>query len=191
MIGKGRFVKGHHYSPSTEFKKGQSWREQKPYWNRDWLYQEYVIKQRSAGDIAQEFSVTTEAILFWLHKLSIPRRKMEQIRKLKHWGASGKANGMYDRRGKDNPNWKGGLSPERQTFYSSLEWSNAIKSVWKRDASKCRRCGGRENLHIHHIISFPVKEYRTKLDNLVLLCKKCHNYIHSRKNTEGEFIEHL
>ena len=37
---KGRFVKGVRSSPNTEFKKGQHWREPKPYWEKEWLYNE-------------------------------------------------------------------------------------------------------------------------------------------------------
>ena len=42
----GRFLTGNHYSPDTEFKKGQHWRNYKPYWNKEWLYNEYIIKEK-------------------------------------------------------------------------------------------------------------------------------------------------
>jgi hypothetical protein len=65
---KGQFVKGFRSSPKTEFKKGEHWRDYKPFWNKDWLYAEYIIKEKSALEIANDFNITDTAILFWLHK---------------------------------------------------------------------------------------------------------------------------
>ncbi len=102
---KGRFVKGEH------------WRPKRPYWNREWLYNEYVIRGRSSSEIAADWSVTDNAICFWLEKLNIPTRSISEGRKLKHWGQSGKSNPMYNRHGEENPNWKGGATADRQAFY--------------------------------------------------------------------------
>lgn len=98
-------------------------------------------------------------------------------------------------KGKKHPCWKGGLTPERQKVYSSLEWVEAVKKVWKRDNAICQNCGkhhntekNRGNFHIHHIISFQHRPTRTEVSNLILLCKKCHRWVHSKKNTENKFI---
>lgn len=97
---------------------------------------------------------------------------------------------------KKHPNYKGGLSPERQSFYSSIEWVNVVKEVWKRDNAYCQKCGkhhnsekNRGNFHIHHIVSFQVRELRCELSNLILLCKECHWWVHSKKNTKKQFIK--
>lgn len=94
-----------------------------------------------------------------------------------------------------HPNWKGGLSADRQSIYASQEWCDAVKAVWKRDKAVCQRCGknhndelNRGNFHIHHIVSFMVRELRTDVNNLVLLCKDCHKFVHSKKNINKEFI---
>ena len=117
---------------------------------------------------------------------------MSEIRANKYWGLMGEQNGMYGRFGKDNPHWMGGISPERQAFYASHEWSDAVKQIWKRDDAKCVRGGIRKTsdieMHIHHIASFSIKEMRCDLDNLILVCKKCHNWIHSKKNVEEAFL---
>ena len=123
MKNDGRFKKGEHRSPQTEFKKGEHWRPRKPYWNREWLNAEYTEKKRSAANIANEFGITEAAIFFWLRKHNIPRRDMGSIRSEKYWSLSGKKNGMYGKTGKENPNWLGGVTPDRQAFYSSIEWS--------------------------------------------------------------------
>jgi len=165
----------------------------KPYLDRDWLYQEYVVKQRSAAEIAADFDCKENNILYFLDKHGISKRSISEAREVKHWGLSGEQNGMYGVRGEDNPNWKGGGTPERQALYSSQEWSEAVQVVWKRDRATCQRCKTRArdhegSFHIHHIVSFLDKTLRTEPSNLVLLCDKCHWFIHSRENTEGEFL---
>lgn len=177
-------------SKDGRFLKGSHWRERKPYWDKEWLYNEYCNRNKSANDIAKEQGITENGILFWLKKHNIKTRIMTEVRKIKKWGLSGKLNGMYNRRGKDNPRWRGGITPDRQSFYCSEEWVDVCKSVWKRDHAECQRCGVTGE-HIHHIVSFEVIELRAKLDNLVLLCKRCHNWVHSKKNIGGEFIERL
>lgn len=99
-------------------------------------------------------------------------------------------------KGKGHPTWKGGLTPERQSFYSSEIWSEVVKKVWERDNAYCQNCGKHHNtelnrgsFHIHHIISFQVKEHRSELENLTLLCKECHRWVHSKKNLTKKFIK--
>jgi hypothetical protein len=97
--------------------------------------------------------------------------------------------------GKNHPSWKGGCTPERQSFYASDEWKLACQLVWKRADAKCERCGAnhrekhrRGTFHIHHVASFQVERLRSKPNNLVLLCKRCHRWVHSRHNKKGELI---
>lgn len=91
--------------------------------------------------------------------------------------------------------WKGGITPERQAFYATPEWAVAVKAVWKRDDAKCQRCGKDSRIrdgvlfHIHHIASFQVKELRHEVSNLVLLCAPCHRWVHSKGNTNKEFLQ--
>lgn len=186
---KGRFVKGMRYSPTTEFKKGEHWRPRRLYWDKEWLRCEYEDKLRSASEIAEQFGITETAVLHWLRKHKIPRRDMVEIRAKKHWGLSGEKNGMYGKDGDTNPNWKGGITPERQEFYASDGWKRACSEVYKRDGAKCQRCGSKENLHVHHIVPFGNKGLRADINNLILLCKDCHNFVHSKRNVDKEYIE--
>lgn len=102
---------------------------------------------------------------------------------------------MKGRTGSAHPGWKGGLTPERQAFYASEEWAESVKAVWARDNAACKRCGKHHNtakargtFHIHHIVSFQVTALRAAVDNLVLLCRECHLFVHSKKNTTKEFL---
>ena len=178
-----------------QFLHGTHWRESQPFREKEWLDREYIELGRSTGDIAAQFGVTDAAIIHWLKKHGIPRRSVSEARKLKRWGAVGADNPMWNRRGELNPNWKGGVTPERQAFYQSQEWKDACIFVWKRDGAKCKRCGLHRDeqpdmpFHIHHIVSFAVPDLRAANDNLVLLCKMCHQFVHSRKNENGDFLQ--
>ena len=92
--------------------------------------------------------------------------------------------------------WKGGITPERQSFYNSPEWKATIRAIWIRDQCTCQRCGRKpprhgpkhNRGHVHHIVSFQVRELRLDLDNLVLLCADCHRWVHSRANILKELV---
>jgi hypothetical protein len=164
-----------------------------PFHKKSWLEREYVGNLRSAKDIADEFEVTENNVLFFLRKLGISTRSMEEIRAKKYWGSFGSDNPMYGRRGQHNPHWKGGVTPQRQAFYLSREWRVVSQKVWKRDRAMCQRCGLKKargvQMHIHHKVSFACVPLRARLSNLVLLCEPCHDWVHSRKNQSREWIE--
>jgi len=174
------------------FEKGYTWRKTKPYWDRGWLYVEYIVKGKSAKEIADEQGCHSNNIYFWLLKHNIKTRNVSQARKLKYWGLQGEDNPMWNKRGELNPNWKGGITPERQEFYQSRKWKEVCSLVWKRDKATCRRCFIKSNegipFHIHHKSSFSNRELRADKNNLVLLCKVCHNFIHSKLNENREFL---
>lgn len=180
----GRFIKGVSYNVKNQFKKGEHWRTPQIFREEDWLRKEYV----------ELSDVTATAIIFWLKKFNISRRSTSETRKIKHWGQSGSDNPMWNMKGVLNPMWAGGVTPQRQLFYQSKEWKNVCVGVWERDDCTCQRCklSKRDNenivLHIHHIVSFKVVQLRTDINNLILLCKKCHNFVHSKKNVNNDFI---
>src|SRR5690606_15295055 len=96
--------------------------------------------------------------------------------------------------GERNPNWKGGITSERSSFDSSKEFKKARKMVWKRDNATCQKCGDRFNhsqrtFEVHHIIPFEYKKGRYDIENLVLVCNPCHNWIHSKRNKKNELIK--
>jgi hypothetical protein len=194
---KGRFVKGVSASPDTQFKPGQHWRKPQLFRDRDWLIENYIEQQRSTGEIAKDFGVTDAAVIFWLRKHNIKRRTVAEARAIKRWGMIGSDNPMWNKRGELNPRWMGGVTPERQAFYTSEEWRNSCSMVWERDKATCQRCGLRKTdlpdmpFHIHHIVAFANGTLRSDPDNLVLLCEACHHYVHSRKNKNNEYISEI
>ena len=137
--------------------------------------------------------VTDSAIDYWMRKHGIKARTISEARAVKYWGSSGPKNGMYGRTGEDNANWRGGITPERQSLYGTREWKIVVSCVWKRDKASCRCCGRTAKslackMHIHHLESFMVVDKRADVSNLVLVCKECHNYIHSNANVDRLFL---
>ena len=183
---KGRFIKGIIYNPKGTFKKGFTWRKPKSYWNKDWLYNEYINKEKPAHLIAKEQNSTENNILYFLKKLNISTRTMKEIRAKKYWGAVGKDNPMYGQTGKLNPNWNGGHSPERQSKYAKYFWKELAKFILKRDNYKCQKCGiehkNQNKLIVHHKkpwAKYP--ELRFEPSNLMVLCEECHKILHREK----------
>lgn len=121
-----------------------------------------------------------------LRQLRLRDGHVPYLKNGRHWL---KQNGVH------SPAWKGGVTPERQSLYYSEEWKDAVKEVWKRDNATCQLCGKSQNdnrnckFHIHHLYSFAdYKHIRSNPDNLVLLCRECHLFVHSKKNVEKIFV---
>jgi len=177
-----------------QFMKGEHWRAPQPFREKIWLEEHYITQGMSTGEIAGLFGVTDGAIIYWLRKHNIQRRNVSQARKIKRWGQSGTDNPMWNKRGELNPRWLGGVTPDRQAFYTSVEWRRACSAVWKREAATCKRCGLHHDnspdmpFHIHHIVSFADKKLRADEDNLVLLCESCHHFVHSKRNINRELL---
>lgn len=184
---------GSNQGNDGRFKKGAHWRTPQKHWSRDWLVMEYVAKARSAAEIAAECGCRETNILYWLAKHGIPRRTMSQVRRVKHWGADGAANPMFGKCDEANPNWKGGESPDRQKLYARHMWKSIRRAVMLRDGVKCVRCGaahnGAKSLHTHHIKPWARNiALRFDTENIVTLCRDCHEFVHSRANSEMEYL---
>ncbi len=85
--------------------------------------------------------------------------------------------------GKNNPNWKGGITPLNRKLRNSLMYANWRQNVFLRDNHRCQRCykyGG--YLEAHHIKSFAEHpELRFDLSNGITLCTDCHKIIDNKR----------
>jgi hypothetical protein len=205
--------------------KAEHQREAKPV-TRDWLLRKYSVEGLDTTEIGAIVGRDPKSVWNWLkdfgiptrprgsnaahhfptgHLLSLGRTNSAETRakirdaRLRDGGVPYLKNGVHHlkgKRGPSTPNWKGGVTPERQAFYATPEWKSACVAVWHRDDAKCRRCG-LDHRHVdrsvmkfavHHIVGFAAKELRAELSNLVLLCKPCHLFVHSRANVAKEFL---
>jgi ribosomal protein L37AE/L43A len=99
--------------------------------------------------------------------------------------------------GKDNPNWRGGVSKIQESIRKSFEYRQWRSDVYTRDEWACQECGhtGR-GLNAHHKESFAsiLKKYPVKtiqearevaafwdINNGITLCKKCHKTKHKAR----------
>ncbi len=94
----------------------------------------------------------------------------------------GKVDGRIDRMtGANNPNWNGGTSDYEN--HADMKRVRLIKL--QQVKGRCEVCG--EKAHsIHHIDG---SKNNHDIDNLAVLCQKCHGTIHSgRKNKTSKYI---
>jgi predicted restriction endonuclease len=93
----------------------------------------------------------------------------------------------YLRKGKNNPNYIDGRTPENHKIRNSLKYKIFRKKVFERDNYTCKICGEiGEKLNVHHIKPFSLfPELRFSIDNGMTLCIDCHketdNYLLKQK----------
>ncbi len=82
----------------------------------------------------------------------------------------------------------------RQYIMGSKKYRKLIYDVKKKYSLTCQRCG-KNDLYakyiVHHIKPVIVGDDKNVLDinNCVLLCTKCHGFVHSSRNKEHLFIK--
>jgi len=102
-------------------------------------------------------------------------------RKCEHLDKIGK-DGYWKRKkrpnisGKNNSNWKGGITKENSKQRQSVEYKKWRDSVFERDNYTCQDCGKHGcYIEAHHIKSFAdYIDLRYVIDNGITYCKKCH-----------------
>ena len=227
-IARNPSKSGRYFCCTSHKAMWQTIQREKQGFTKEWLIEQYIINGKSSNQIAREVGRDPKRVWEWIRDYGIETRprgsdygqlfkvgevsrfsgrshsveSRERFRQLRL--ADGRKPYMKDGKhwlkhdGARPPNWKGGISPERQSFYASEEWADAVKAVWARDNAVCQRCGKKHNTEsargtfaIHHIVSFRVKELRAEPSNLVLLCRSCHLWVHSRQNTDRVFIKDI
>jgi len=97
------------------------------------------------------------------------------------------------RKGKNNVNWKGGISEGKDKYKNSELYKEWRRRVFKRDKWTCRKCGHRSkmskahgdkrcDIEAHHII--PLREdvkLSLKIGNGITLCEKCHKLTYGKE----------
>lgn len=65
-----------------------------------------------------------------------------------------------------------------QEFLETDFWKEISEKCKERDGNKCTRCPSRSRLEAHHV-RYPEDWYETTLDDLVTLCRECHEKEHA------------
>lgn len=134
---------------------------------------------------------------WWLGK----KRSLDQrlhmskiVKKRGYWKGENNPRHINPLKGKDNPNWQGGITPINAKLRNSKEYLDWKVSVFKRDDCTCQCCGSKKNLEAHHIENFSSnEEKRSDISNGISMCGKCHNPIHkgSFHNIYGTYDNNL
>lgn len=165
------------------------------YQDKTWLQQK-LAAGLTARQIAHEAGCSTEAVKKWVyrHGLSLNKAKTgtpnpwnrglqgayqlnltpEQRRQRRERAR------QFTRRGESSNFWKGGVTEERVSIGA---WTRTIApQVHEKFDYICQKCGVQGGmLHAHHLLpvyAHPEKAY--DFENLVSVCKSCHEEIHSQ-----------
>lgn len=82
------------------------------------------------------------------------------------------------RSGKNNSNWKGGITPSLLSERTSLEYNKWRDDVYGKDWYTCQCCGQYKNIekNAHHLYNFSkYDDKKFDIDNGITLCSKCHH----------------
>ena len=151
--------------------KGHRMLENRPYFDPNWIETEYVQKQRSTPDIAQDLNVSPITFCRCMDRLGIPRRT--QAESLALSGAV---------RGSNNPSWKGGVADWSYTF----NWKAIARLIRERDDYICQLCSKDMHTteHICHVHHIDEDKFNNSPYNLITLCHQCHMPLHNCGNLE-------
>lgn len=88
-------------------------------------------------------------------------------------------------KGLNHYNWKGG---KIHSYTWARDWRLLRDKILQRDNYKCKKCGNKNQLEIHHIVPYEIiKNHSEK--NLITLCKSCHTKEERKWNSKGKFIK--
>lgn len=77
---------------------------------------------------------------------------------------------------------------EYKVYLASAEWRDKRKQVWDRAKGTCEECGGRGR-DVHHQTYARIGDER--LEDLILLCRECHEAKHPKKVPTFEQLEEM
>lgn len=179
--------KGKHYSPQTEFKKGNiPWTKGVPHELQPLLGSHHSKMHNKNISLTRRRLFREGKLKVWSEGLS---KETNEILRLHSIRMSGKGNPSYGKtpdkkmciflseinKGAKNFNWNGGSSLQKYP----TEFNRQLKRVIKRqNNSKCMICSARRYKHKFHTHHIDLNKNNCNPNNLVPLCSKCHNFTH-------------
>ena len=87
------------------------------------------------------------------------------------------------KKGKNHPNWQGGIS----SLPYSVDWTEDLKrAIRKRDQYTCQMCGKEPAIDCHHI---DYDKKNCNPTNLITLCRSCHITTNTNREKWIEFFK--
>ena len=81
------------------------------------------------------------------------------------------------------------MNKEYQNYLNSKEWDDLRSRVHKRATGFCELCT--ENAEATHHVKYPKNLKDDDRDNLVAVCKQCHDKLHGIKGRDSAWAFHL
>lgn len=186
--------KGKHNSPNTEFKKGYiPWHKGK----KCPTISKGKLGKKRPDMINNKFSVGRKS---WNKGMPCRKETKEKISKAKKGKVSPRKGKRYLAiSGKNNYNWKGGITKLVEKIRKDLMYKEWRLNVFERDNFTCQMpmCDGNEkDLNAHHIIEFIIIVKSNNINTIkeaiackklwdttngITLCKICHNKIRTHE----------
>jgi predicted DNA-binding protein YlxM (UPF0122 family) len=178
-----------------------------PYHNKEWLYNQYIINEKSTLEIAKICNVSKTPIIKWIKRFKIPMRSLSEARKLAikkgkldsclykkgHTKCSGEKHPMYGKHLKEetkdklsklnhadkSPAWKGN-DAKHHSFHCWLR--NNIKKP-----NLCEKCKKEKKLDFS--FDHTLGDYTRDPKDYKSLCRKCHFKRDKKLKRDGLFVK--
>jgi predicted transcriptional regulator len=124
---------------------------------KEFLQVIYINKKFSIKKISAEFGCSQYAVSKYLKKYGMPIRNISESKKGVLLGPQSEehrkniSKGCSNRKGENGCNYKDGRTSLRVRMYSLSEYLNWKNRILKRDGRMCQKCGGSQELEVHHI----------------------------------------
>jgi len=129
--------------------------------SKEWLYEQYYIKNLLPKEIANICRVSRQTIMNWIKYFNIQKSIRPPITELTRKKLS-------DRKSKNNsPAWKGNLA--------GIEAGRARARRWYK-SRPCEKCRSINNIVRHHIDR---NTLNNDINNIIFLCSSCHRKLHN------------
>ena len=160
---------------------------------KNFLIKEYINNRKSQKAIAKIMKCTGGLVSYYLKKLDIPIRTISKAKiGIPNPKLSLKMKGRY--KGKNNPNWKGGISLIPYPFKFNKELKKLIRT---RDNNLCQLCimSNEEHINryghdllIHHI---DYNKNNLKHNNLITACRPCNTIINFNRAFWTKYFKNI
>jgi hypothetical protein len=128
----------------------------------DWMWCQYIDKNRSLREIGQELDVKGDTIQRALTRLGITLKEYDK---------------SYWMTGCRNPQWRGGDSTE-YCYKFNTKFKEQVRNKFNRKCFECNKIDVIKKHHVHHIDYNKNSICNGKEWAFVPLCAKCHNKTH-------------
>lgn len=169
------------------------------YKDKAWLEEQYIRNNLEQATIGALAGVSKHTVRTWIRKFQLQKPAGSWTAGRKPWNAglryangpthseAAKAIFRQNKLGAKNPNWRGGVTKQRQQIAKECHKFRA--EVYAADDYACRLCrqkGGK--LALHHILPVWYRpDLATQKANLATVCAECHEQ--RLNNHELEFVE--